>query len=181
MIRVYGSAIANRSFFTSTIRGASGPIRYNPQVPASAKPTRTTDHDAAASLGVSHSRPRWKQRASDVRKQEDQDKQIDPEATDSSSAELQRLKTELQSRDSSTHFPSPSSQKREKILPATAAILDLTKSPKRSGLFYGDGRKFEALLTESNLFEAVETEEDQKLAKEKQAAKNYALRLLGIA
>lgn len=188
MIRVYSTAIATRSFFASTIRAASGPIRYNPQVPASAKkPTRTTDDAAAAAAGVSHSRPRWKQRTSDVRKQEEQD---DVETTDPS-AELQRLKTELHLRDSSTH------QKRENIFPVAAKksskSAELVYGDSRKfeenkplqgshGLFYGDGRKFEGLLTDSNLFEeTVETEEDQKLAKEKQAAKNYALRLLGIA
>jgi len=254
VIRVCGAILGRvggvtRSFSTSTVRGASGPIRYNPQVPGSAKPTlRDTSEDAAA--GVSHSRPllpRWKQRAPKtdkewgLRKKEEQerywDEQDDGVGRDAS-AEMQRLKAEMELRDSSTQSsqsPPSSSQKREKILPvvvvveeeeeevAVLALADLERIPAvakhptfgnsglfygdgrkleglnsapsnsnpskknplpGSGLFYGDGRQFEGLPTvdfedsaEDTLFEA----EEKTNAKEKLAARNYALRLLGMA
>ena len=63
-----------------------------------------------------------------------------------------------------------------------------------SGLFYGDGRKFEGALPsatdlfddpfiggEDKLFATADTEEDVAVVREKQAAKNYALRLLARA
>jgi hypothetical protein len=63
-----------------------------------------------------------------------------------------------------------------------------------SGLFFGDGRKFEGVLpsatdlfddpfsaTKDKLFATADTEEDVAVVREKQAAKNYALRLLARA
>lgn len=61
---------------------------------------------------------------------------------------------------------------------------------KGSGLFYGDGRKFEGLSmekedslggTEGASFRDSAEENDKEIAKEKSAAKNYSLRLLGMA
>lgn len=72
----------------------------------------------------------------------------------------------------------------------------LEKKNPRQGpeLFYGDGRKFENVLPSATglfekpftapvdkLFETADTEEDKTIAKEKQAAKNYVLRLLAMA
>lgn len=238
VIRVCGALLGRvggvRIFSTSTIRGASGPTRYNPLAPGSAKPTRRETREEDARVSHSRSLPRWKRAPKTdkewgLRKKEEQKRYWDEQddvgsntAVDAS-AEMERLKTEMKFRDSSTQIsqaPPPPSHKREKIRPVEATVSaiakleripDVTKHsglfygdgrkfegssnsnrelPSRekkngSGLFYGDGRKFEGLLPDATapLFDdsLLETEEDKTIAKEKQAAKNYALRLLGMA
>ncbi|KAG0607734.1 hypothetical protein M758_8G050700 [Ceratodon purpureus] len=266
---VIGRVGGVRSF--STIRGGSGPVRYNPQGPEGAKPARRESREEA---GVLHSRPlqRWKRgvKADEdwgLRKSleerrywdglEDVGREGAEEEQSFASAEMQRLKAEMKVRDSS---PAPILRRRERIHPVAEEVqvgrkheTQFSTSPTKlkrvrdeaaaapadsertlvakeqsfgEGLFYGDGRKFEGLKSESSnwnrgpqalkrqgsglfygdgrkfegalpnatglfndpfiaaedkLFETVDTEEDKAVAKEKEAAKNYALRLLAMA
>lgn len=283
---VLDRAVGVRAF--CTIRGATGPIRYNPQAPGTAKPTLRESREDA---GVPYSRPlqRWKRvsktdedcslrKLQEQKKSFDRDKEVEAEAEDYQSfacAEIQRLKAEMQARDSSSQRSTQFSRMREKIphvaeieedlsaktsprsneydehnaflsrssrmlrnqkeaVSATADLdgislvkknqmfekvpvygngrkfeapdselskrssVPLTPRKKKqlqgSGLFYGDGRKFEGLLSgandlfddslnaaDDNLFETPEIVVDKEIEKEKQSAKSYALRLLGIA
>lgn len=241
-----------RCLSASTIRGASGPVRYNPQGSGRAKPSwrETCEDGTPAGAGVSHSQPllpRWKQRAPKtdkewgLRKKEEKkqywDVQEDGMGTDAS-AELQRLKVEMKLRDSSTQAAPSAPSKRKTVLPIAAveereedeedddevdgeeeevpAIAVRHPTFGNSGVFYGDGRKFEGLTPSSSSLEPAkknslqgsglfygdgrkfqglktdivedsaedmlfEVEEDKTIANEKLAARNYSLRLLGMA
>lgn len=82
----------------------------------------------------------------------------------------------------------------EDLNSAASSLKVKTPVHGASGLFYGDGRKFEGVLPsatdlfddpfiggEDKLFATADTEEDVAVVREKQAAKNYALRLLARA
>ena len=170
VIRGFGAVLGRvgglRTF--STVRGASGPIRYNPQAPGAAKPSRRESREDA---GVSHSRPlqRWKRTPKTdeewgLRETQEQKRFWDSqdevgragagEDQSFASGEMQRLKTEMKLRDSATKSSPPSSRGLEKIhLVADEHVLGAEISSSK-----GDNRDASSPSNPTKLVRAREEE-----------------------